>query len=118
MNYIKHWETKGNLSLEEREIFGQLGKMGEAGGICEWDMDIRHGLTSVLGEMGNAMQMLLHLLDRYSWDCPKSEQPTYNMLLQNITEAAISGYEWVQKSRELDQSALLALTSAPSVWMQ
>ena len=118
MDSGKNLETKEKLSFEERELLDQLTQFGNGGTSFSPGLDIRQGLTSVLGEMGNAVHMLLHLLQRYPWSCPKSEQPTYNMLLQNIAEAANSGSEWVRKSNELDQSVLLALAPTPSVWIQ
>lgn len=107
------------LSQEEQELLLHLGEAtGEDGVAVAMDMDIRHGLTSALGEMGNAVQMLLMLLNRHRIALPDTAMPAYDRLLESIATAATDGATWVCRSHDFDQSALLALMPEPSTRLQ
>lgn len=107
------------LSREEQDLLLHLGEaVGEDGVTVAMDMDIRHGLTAALGEMGNAVQMLLVLLNRHRISLPDTAMPAYGQLLESIATAATDGATWVCRSHEFDQSALLALLPEPSMRLQ
>lgn len=98
------------LSREEQDLLLDLGDATGGDGVtAALDMDIRHGLTSALGDMGSAVQMLLMLLNRHQVHLPDTALSTYNRLLENIATAATDGATWVCRSHDFDQSALLAL---------
>ncbi|MCH5277297.1 MAG: hypothetical protein J1E80_05615 [Desulfovibrionaceae bacterium] len=99
-----------SLSAEDQELLSRFGLVtGQDGISAALDMDIRHGLSSALGNMGAAVQTLLALLNRHGMLPPDSARPAYNHLLQAIASAATDGAAWVCRSHDLDQSALLAL---------
>ena len=98
------------LSREEQDLLSDLG--AATGKDCvgaALDMDIRHGLSSALGNMGAAVQTLLVLLNRHGMLPPDAALPAYNNLLESIASAAADGAAWVCRSHDFDQSALLAL---------
>lgn len=105
------------LPPDEQDMLRRLGRItGEDAVTVALDMDIRHGLTGALGDMGNAVQSLLLLLNRAA--LPAAALPAYDDLLRAIAGAASSGALWVGRSHDLDQAALLALAPEPCRIMQ
>lgn len=107
------------LSREEQELLSDFGAVvGKDGVSAALDMDIRHGLSSALGNMGAAVQTLLMLLSRHGAFPPDTALPAYNHLLETIAQAATDGAAWVCRSHDFDQSALLALMPEPTARIQ
>ena len=64
------------LSREEQDLLSDLGAAtGKDGVGAALDMDIRHGLSSALGNMGAAVQTLLVLLNRHGMLPPRPCPP-------------------------------------------
>ena len=107
------------LSREDQELLMQMELVtGQDSVTVVMDMEIRHGLTDALGQMGSAVQRLLSMLDIYGLVLPKQEMPDYDILLNGIACAAENGARWVNKSQDFDRAAFLALTPEQSVWVQ
>ena len=107
------------LSREEQELLLQVEHVtGQDAVSVAMDMEIRHGLTDALGQMGSAVQHLLSMLDTYGLVPPKQKMPDYDTLLQGIACAAENGATWVNKSQDFDRAAFLALTPENSAWVQ
>lgn len=106
------------LSREEQDLLLDLGATGKDGVGAALDTDIRHGLSSALGNMGSAVQMLLMLLNRHGMLPPDTALPAYNRLLETLAAAATDGAAWVCRSHDFDQSALLALMPEPTGRLQ
>lgn len=108
-----------HLSADDQEMLSRLGEAaGENGVAVALDMNIRHGLTTAMGEMGQSIQLLLNLLTRCNITLPEHCQASYDALLRDIAGAASSGAVWVTRSRQLDESALLALAPETCPVMQ
>jgi len=107
------------LNREEQDLLMQVEHVtGQDSVTVVMDMEIRHGLTDTLGQMGNAVQHLLSMLDSYGLVLPKQKLPDYDTLLHGIACAAEQGTMWVKKSQDFDRAAFLALTPEHSAWVQ
>jgi hypothetical protein len=108
-----------HLSLDEQELLRHLGSAtGEDGVTVAMDMAIRHGLTSALGDMGSAVQLLLILLNKHAVELPENAMPSFDKLLKIIADAAMDGANWVCRSHDFDQAAVLALAPEPCLRLQ
>lgn len=100
------------LTPEEQEMLLRLGDVTEEEGpVVAVDMDIRTGMCASLAELGNAVSLLIQLLERnrVADTLPLTDRLSYSEIMTNIGNAATQATQMVDRSRAFDEDAFMAI---------
>ena len=105
------------LTPDEQRMLLRLGEMTwEEGPVVAFDMDIRTGMCTALADLGGAVNALLSLLNtnHIAETLSPEAQTAYASLMERIAAAAVQATEMVERSRNFDEDALVAISPEAS----
>ena len=101
------------LTLDEQRMLLRLCEAPlEDGPVVAYDMDIRSVMCAALTELGGAINSLLFLLEenRVPEGLGAEARAAYAALMERIGEAAVRATDIVERSRMLDDEALVSMS--------